>query len=153
MARKKPKPDPALPDNPFPAAVEAVVVDSAPTDIPNTDTPPGPPAAEPTGSEATPGTVQPTGPKPFAIKSDFPTGVTLREDKRYRQVQLQFVDKPSDAVRMIVREAGFSWQPTDRVWVKPIDREAGWKSRLDAERLFQEVVEQIAHEQGNPQSR
>ena len=132
MARKKPKPDPIPADRPAAVALEP--------DFSAND--PGEPVP-----------AEPAGPKPFAVKTDATAGVTLREDRRFRQVQLQFRDKPSDAVRELVREAGFRWQPTDRVWTHRIDREAGWKTRLDAERLFGQVVEQIGREQGVPQSR
>jgi hypothetical protein len=152
MARKKPKPDPAPPVSTIAAAAEAVTLDPTPVERPADDVPPVP-AADPSHAEAQSGDAPPVGPRPFVIQSDAVTGVALREDKRFRQAQLQFRDKPSDAVRMIVREAGFTWQPTDRVWVKPIDREAGWKTRVDAERLFKEVVEEIAHEQGQTHSR
>jgi hypothetical protein len=91
--------------------------------------------------------------KPFKFKSDAVAGVALLEDRRYKQMQFQFDEKPSDGVRKLLRDAGYTWQPADRVWVQPIDRKAGWMTRLDAEKLFDRIVESIAQDRGAIPSR
>ena len=79
---------------------------------------------------------------------DVVAGVKLQEDRRVKQSQLKFADKPSDAVRAVVREAGFRWLPEERIWWKAISNENGWQSRMDAERVYQQVTAMIRKEKG-----
>lgn len=90
----------------------------------------------------------PRVPNPFGFRQDAVAGVRLLEDRRFKQVQLKFADKPSDAVRQAVREAGFRWLQEAGVWAKQIDRERGWQTRAEAEEVFGRVAALIREEKG-----
>jgi hypothetical protein len=90
----------------------------------------------------------PRAPNPFGSRQDAVAGVRLLEDRRYKQVQLKFADKPSAEVREAVRDAGFRWLQEEGVWAKQIDRDKGWQTRADAETLFERVAAMIRAEQG-----
>ena len=128
-------PDPATPtDEPPSSPDESAVPDAGPGNEP---------------SHA--GAVRPNGPSvpnPFSFKHDVAAGVRLMEDRRFKQMQIQFAEKPSDDIRLAVREAGFRWLQEEQVWVKQIDRENGWQTRADAEKLFDQIASQIRAEKG-----
>ncbi len=95
--------------------------------------------------------VRPDGPRvpnPFGHKQDAAAGVRLLEDRRFKQAQLKFEIKPSDAVREVVREAGFRWLREEGVWAKQIDPDKGWQTRADADALFDRVAALIRAEKG-----
>lgn len=91
---------------------------------------------------------RPTLPNPFQSKRDYAAGVTLQEDRAYRQIQLKFDDKPSDPVRAVLRAAGFTWHRERQVWQAGIEREAPWKARNTAEKVFEQVTAMIREERG-----
>ena len=62
-----------------------------------------------------------TTPDPFSIAKDYLAGVRLFESKQDRQMAIKFgdgrpEDKPSQAVIGKMKEAGFRWNPADRIW-------------------------------------
>lgn len=127
MPRRRPKPPTA--------AIEPA---SAPV------VPPAAIAPEPEPPEPTPPAAEPPAGRPppaFAVRADYAAGVTLLEDRRFRQVQLRFADKPPEGVRVVVREAGFQWRAAEGVWTKQLDPDHGWRTRADAERLFDRVAD------------
>ena len=162
MTRRKPKPATAVTHATVPP--EAATAEFAPTvadPLPPTDHPPAvpahrPPDEHPVGDrpEGEPSHVaahRPGGPRvpsPFGHRQDAVAGVRLLEDRRFRQVQLKFADKPSDAVRRVVSEAGFRWLQGEQAWAKQIDRENGWQTRALAEEVFGRVVALIREEKG-----
>ena len=92
-------------------------------------------------------------PDPFGIASDTVAGVQLFESKRHRQMALRFgegrpEDKPSQAVIDKVKEAGYRWNPTDRIWARPVEADSAIRTRIDAERLYQEIRQMIRQEKG-----
>ena len=92
-------------------------------------------------------------PDPFGIATDYLAGVRLLENKRGRRMVIKFgegrpEDKPSQAVIDRMKEAGFRWNPSDRVWVHPVRSESAMSTRIEAERLYQEVCEMIRQEKG-----
>ena len=92
-------------------------------------------------------------PDPFGIAVDNVAGVRLFESKRDRQMAIQFgegrpEDKPSQAVIDKMKEAGFRWNPADRIWAHPVSSDSAMRTRIEAERLYQEVREMIRHEKG-----
>ena len=94
-----------------------------------------------------------SGPKPFAIKSSAIVGVTLLENQEFQWLLFQFSEKPKDEISELLRGAGYRWRPSDRVWFHPIEQESGWKTRLDAERLFDTVIELMSRNPGILQTR
>ena len=94
-----------------------------------------------------------TGPDPFGIASDYLAGVRLFESKRDRQVAIKFgegrpEDKPSQAVIDQLKEAGYHWNPSDRIWAHPVGGDSARSTRIEAERLYQEVRQMIRKEKG-----
>ena len=82
------------------------------------------------------------------IRGDYMAGVRLIEDRRFKQMQLAFQEKPSDAVRQVVREAGYQWRSLQGVWSKQIDAEKAWQTRAEADQLFKTVAEMLRAEKG-----
>jgi hypothetical protein len=96
---------------------------------------------------------RPSAPDPFGIASDAVAGVRLFESRQDRQVAIKFgegrpEDKPSQAVIDKMKEAGYRWNPADRIWAHPVRAESALGTRIDAEKLFQEVREMIRDEKG-----
>src|ERR1700722_11836460 len=92
-------------------------------------------------------------PDPFGIAKDNLAGVRLFESKQDRQMAIQFgegrpEDKPSQAVIDKMKEAGFRWNPVDRIWAHPVRADSAMTTRIDAERLYQEVRQMIREEKG-----
>ncbi len=156
MARKRtPKPPTDEPQRPAaPATVEPQAAEQA------APTPPlAPPlveAADPIPSFAErvgPKKVWPAAADPFAVAADALAGVRLFESRRDRQMAIQFADgraadKPSRAVIDTMKEAGYRWNPSDRVWAHPVRPESARGTRIEAERLYQEVCTMIRQEKG-----
>jgi hypothetical protein len=92
-------------------------------------------------------------PDPFTVATDTEAGVRLFENHKKRLVAIQFgdgrpEDKPSQPVIDKVREAGFQWNVTDRVWFHPVTEESARTARIEAEYLYQEVRQMIRQEKG-----
>ena len=85
---------------------------------------------------------------PFGIAKDNLAGVRLFESKQDRQMAIKFEDKPSQAVIDKMKEAGYRWNPSDRIWVHPVRPEFAMGTRIDAEKLYQEVRQMIRQEKG-----
>ena len=56
--------------------------------------------------------------------------------------------KPTPAVLEKLKEAGYRWNPRDKVWVYPVRPEAARTTRIEAERLYQDVRGMIRQEKG-----
>lgn len=87
-------------------------------------------------------------PDPFGIAKDNLAGVRLFESKQDRQMAIKFEDKPSQAVIDKIKEAGFRWKPADKIWAHPVYPESAMTTRIDAEKLYQEVCKMIRQEKG-----
>jgi hypothetical protein len=93
---------------------------------------------------------RPAIPDPFGIAGDYLAGVRLFESRRDGVVAIKFGDgssndKPSLPVIGKMKEAGYRWSPVDRVWTHPVADRA---TRIEAERLYQEVRQMIREEKG-----
>jgi hypothetical protein len=94
-----------------------------------------------------------TAPDPFGIARDNLAGVRLFESKRDRQMAIKFgegrpEDKPSQAVIEKLKDAGYHWNPTDRIWAHAVGGDSAMSTRIEAERLYQEVRQMIRQEKG-----
>src|SRR6202162_2097558 len=90
---------------------------------------------------------------PFGIATDNLAGVRLFESKRDRQMAIKFgdgrpEDKPSQAVIDKVKEAGYRWNPTGRIWAHPVEADSAIRTRIEAGRLYEEVRQMIRREKG-----
>jgi hypothetical protein len=90
---------------------------------------------------------------PFGIATDNLAGVRLFESKRDRQMAIKFgdgkpEDKPSQAVIDKLKEAGYHWNPLDKIWAHPVRGDFAMSTRIEAERLYQEVRQMIRAEKG-----
>jgi hypothetical protein len=90
---------------------------------------------------------------PYAIAADAIAGVRLFESKRNRQMAIQFGKghpeaKPSQAVIGVLKEAGYRWNPTGRIWAHPVRPDSAKSTRVDAEGLFHVIRQMIRHEKG-----
>ena len=52
---------------------------------------------------------------PFGIAGDYEAGIRLFESKRDRQMAIKFDDKPSQPVIDKLKQAGYHWNPADKV--------------------------------------
>jgi hypothetical protein len=94
-----------------------------------------------------------SAPDPFGIATDNLAGVRLFESKRDRQMAIKFgegrpEDKPSQAVIDTMKEAGYRWNPSDRIWAHPAGADSAMSTRIEAERLYQQVRQMIRQEKG-----
>jgi hypothetical protein len=87
-------------------------------------------------------------PDPFSIATDNIAGVQLFESKRDRQMAIKFDDKPSQGVIEKLKEASYRWNPTDRIWVHPVEADFAMSTRIEAEKLYQEVRSMVRQEKG-----
>lgn len=87
-------------------------------------------------------------PDPFGIATDYQAGVRLFESKQDRQMAIKFEDKPSQAVIDAMKGAGYRWNPSDRIWAHPVWPESAMSTRIDAERLYQQVCKMIRLDKG-----
>jgi len=92
-------------------------------------------------------------PDPFGIATDYQAGVRLFESKQDGQMAIMFgegrrEDKPSQAVIDTLKQAGYRWNPTDRIWAYPVRAETAMSTRIEAERLYQQVRMMIRQEKG-----
>jgi hypothetical protein len=87
-------------------------------------------------------------PDPFGIAGDYVAGVRLFESRRDRVMAIKFEERPGEAVLAVLKNADYRWNPRDKVWVHPILPESARATRIDAERLYQEVRGLIRQEKG-----
>ena len=92
-------------------------------------------------------------PDPFTIARDRLANVSLFESKQDFQMAIQFgegrpEDKPSQAVITTISQAGYKWNPFDRIWAHPVRPDSAMSTRIDAERLYQELCKMIRQEKG-----
>jgi hypothetical protein len=96
---------------------------------------------------------RPSFPDPFGMASDTVAGVRLFESRQDRQMAIKFgegrpEDKPSQPVIDKMKEAGYRWNPTHKIWAHPVRPDSSLTTRIDAERLFQDVRQMIRKEKG-----
>ena len=96
---------------------------------------------------------RPSIPDPFPIATDPVAGVKLFESKQDKQMAIKFGDggleaKPSDAVLDVLRQAGYRWKNRDRIWAYPVQGDSSLRTRIEAERLYQEIRTMIRQEKG-----
>jgi hypothetical protein len=96
---------------------------------------------------------RPSAPDPFGIAVDNIAGIRLFESKEDRQMAIKFgegrpEDKPSQAVIDKLKDAGYRWNPAHKIWVQPVRSDSAMRTRIDAERLYQEVRTMIRQEKG-----
>jgi hypothetical protein len=86
----------------------------------------------------------------FGYWTDNEAGVRLIEDRQNRQMTIKFVEKPSEAVRTLMKsdERGFRFDPEDQVWYKRINPAKPRQSREEAEQLAFEAANLIRAEKG-----
>jgi hypothetical protein len=92
-------------------------------------------------------------PDPFSIAGDYLAGVRLFESRQDRQMAIKFgqgrpEDKPNQEVIGKLKEAGFRWNPTDRIWAHPVWPASAMSTRIRAEKLYQDVCQMIRKEKG-----
>lgn len=85
---------------------------------------------------------------PFGIAGDTVAGVRLFEYRKDRQMGIKFEDKPVQAILDRMKEAGYRWNPKDMLWVRPFEAETARTSRIEAERLYQEVRDMLRRDKG-----
>jgi len=100
---------------------------------------------------------RPSIPDPFPIATDPVAGVKLFESRQDKQMAIKFGDggleaKPSEAVLDVLREAGYKWKNRDRIWAYPVEGDSALRTRIEAERLFQEIRQMIREEKGITQA-
>jgi len=87
-------------------------------------------------------------PDPFGIAGDYVAGVHLSESRRDRHMAIKFDEKPSQPILDKLKEAGYRWNPAERVWTHSVRQASALSTRIEAERLYQETREMIRQEKG-----
>jgi hypothetical protein len=90
-------------------------------------------------------------PDPFPIAGDNVAGVKLFESRQDRQMAIKFAEKPSQAVIDRLKEAGYRWNPEHRIWAHPVWADSAMRTRIEAERLYQEVCQMVRQDKGTGQ--
>lgn len=95
----------------------------------------------------------PSRPDPFGIATDYQAGVHLSENRRDRRMEIKFdegrrEDKPSQAVIDRLKETGYRWNPSHKLWTHPVRSDSAMATRIDAERLYRDVCQMIREEKG-----
>jgi len=90
---------------------------------------------------------------PFEVAVDTAAGVRLFESKRDRQVAIKFgegrpEDKPSPEIIEKLKQAGFRWNRNHMIWAHALSSDSSMSTRIEAERLYQEVRGMIRQEKG-----
>jgi hypothetical protein len=90
---------------------------------------------------------------PFEVAVDTAAGVRLFESRRDRQVAIKFgegrpEDKPSPEIIDKLKQAGFRWHRNHRIWAHPLTPDSSMSTRIEAERLYQEIRGTIRRERG-----
>jgi hypothetical protein len=91
---------------------------------------------------------RPSASDPFGIATDNVAGVRLFESKQDRQMAIKFNEKPHQPVIDRLIEAGYRWNPVHRIWATPLRPDTAMATRIDAERLYQEIRQMIRAENG-----
>ncbi|MBP3954370.1 hypothetical protein J8F10_03540 [Gemmata sp. G18] len=81
-------------------------------------------------------------------KTDYVVGVRVFEHHDPYLSIIKFDEKPSDAVRGKMREAGFTFRSENREWTRPINFETRVQDRVHADRVFEEVCQMTRKERG-----
>jgi hypothetical protein len=85
---------------------------------------------------------------PYLIAVDTIAGVRLFESKQDRQMAIKFDKKPPQAVIDTMHEARWKWKQAEEIWAHPVRADSAMSTRIEAERLFQEVSKMIRQEKG-----
>ncbi|OWK40966.1 hypothetical protein FRUB_04858 [Fimbriiglobus ruber] len=71
----------------------------------------------------------------------------LSRSQRFRQLAIQFDEKPDEGIRQRLREDGWTWRVPDGAWTKQLgDRPAETHRR--AQELFEGIANDIRHANG-----
>ena len=69
--------------------------------------------------------------------------------RRDRHMAIKFEEKPQSAPCSTgMKESGYRWNSRDMVWVKPFEADTAMTTRIEAERLYQEVRDMLRQEKG-----
>ena len=85
---------------------------------------------------------------PLLIASDNVAGVRLFENRQARVMAIKFDERPAQTVIDVIKEAGFRWNPADSVWTQPVRGDSAMATRIDAERLYQQIRQMIRQDKG-----
>ena len=91
-----------------------------------------------------------TVPDPFELATDVVAGVHLFESRQDRQMAIKFDEKPSQAVLDKLHEARCRWKASDKIWTYPIRPDSARTTRIDAQRLYDEVRNMVRQDKGVP---
>jgi len=72
----------------------------------------------------------------------------LLRSHRFRQMQIQFDEKPLKDVTLQLKDAGWTWNHHDKTWFLPLGRGTEISKTIDAERLFKQLADQIRESKG-----
>ena len=61
---------------------------------------------------------------------------------------IKFEEKPSQAVIDTLKDAGYRWNPSEKIWAHPVRYESANTTRVEADRLYDAVVSMIRQEKG-----
>jgi hypothetical protein len=92
-------------------------------------------------------------PDPYPIVSDPDVDIKLFESVRDEQMAFKFgdgspKDKPSQRVLDKMHQAGYQWNSAERIWAFPLMPHSAMTTRINAERLYQELRQIIRQEKG-----
>lgn len=75
-------------------------------------------------------------------------GFRLVGGRKIREGVIAFAEKPSAEVITTMKDAGFDWQPADKLWTHPVRADSAWQDRAHAEATFDAASKAIRAERG-----
>ncbi len=114
------------------------------------------PPVEPTPTQEPPATefaVRMTRPDPFGERTialcddnDGPKA-RLYRNQRFRQMAIQFDEKPDEGIRQRLRDDGWTWRPAEGAWTKQLGERSG-ETHRQAQELFESIANEIRRANG-----
>ena len=109
--------------------------------------------AQPQEPSATGFVARVTRPDPFGemtvalSKDQAGPKARLYRSQRFQQMAIEFDEKPVDGIRQRLRDAGWTWRPTEAVWTKQLGERPG-ETHRQAQELFTSIANDIRHANG-----
>lgn len=89
-----------------------------------------------------------TLPDPFEIAGDYAAGIRLFDSRAEGLMILKFDERPSPTIIEKVKESRCRYNPTRKFWEHPYRRDTAMGTRIEFERLYQELRKMIRDEKG-----
>ena len=89
------------------------------------------------------------GPNPHSFISDNVAGVTFQTRREPYQAEIAFRDgKPTEEVRMLMKDNGFKWDNESKAWAFPVGFNTQAQDKLHSRKIAHQVIDLIRKDRG-----